>query len=65
MLFYGPRINDKNSKMEESEFMKISDRLKTGFPAADACCLLEGKPVKRTNLIHKVCTLFLFNLTHR
>lgn len=65
ILFYGPRINDKNSKREDSELMRIYDGLKTGFPTADECCLLAGKLVKRTDFIHKVCTLFLVNLIHR
>ena len=50
--------------MEESELMKIYDRLKTDFPAPDEHYLLCGKLVKRTDFIHKVCTLFLFNLIH-
>lgn len=45
--------------------MRIYDGLKTGFPTADECCLLAGKLVKRTDFIHKVCTLFLVNLIHR
>lgn len=51
--------------MEESELMKIYDRLKSDFLTADEYYLLYSKLVKRTDFIQKVCTLFLFNLIHR
>lgn len=49
ILFYSPRIKDKNSNMEESELMKICDRLKTDFPAADKDFLLDSKLILEKN----------------